>query len=97
MIQPWFSMVQAGLNTLEIFDSISGKKVNTEKTHIAWIGKKKHSKDKIICKNKVWILSLSLNLLGIYLFVELDKCLEGNYTMKMFEIREVLTNRTKGI
>ena len=32
----------AALNILEIFGSISGIKVNTEKTQIVWIGKKKH-------------------------------------------------------
>ena len=38
--------MEAALNILEIFGSISGVKVNTEKTHIAWIGKKKTFKRK---------------------------------------------------
>ena len=39
--------LQAALNILEIFGSFSGLKVNTDKTQIVWIGKKKHSKDKV--------------------------------------------------
>ena len=31
----------AALNTLEIFGSLSGLKVNTEKTKIIWLGRKK--------------------------------------------------------
>ena len=36
--------LQAALNTLEIFGSYSGLKVNTDKTQIVWIGKKKNCK-----------------------------------------------------
>lgn len=36
------------LNTLEIFGTISGLKMNTENTKVIWIGKKKSSKDKLI-------------------------------------------------
>ena len=46
--------LEAALNILEIFGSISGLKVNTEKTQIVWIGKKKHSKEKIACKSYTW-------------------------------------------
>ena len=37
----------AALNVLEIFGSLSGLKMNSEKTKVIWIGRKKHSKDKI--------------------------------------------------
>ena len=33
--------LQAALNILEIFGNISGLRVNTEKTQIVWIGKKR--------------------------------------------------------
>ena len=36
---------RTGQNTLEIFGSLSGLKVNTDKTKIIWPGKKKHSQD----------------------------------------------------
>ena len=39
--------LQAALNVLEIFGGISGLKVNTEKTQIVWIGRKRGSKVKL--------------------------------------------------
>ena len=39
--------LQATLNTLEIFGTYSGLKMNTSKTKIIWIGKTKFSKDKL--------------------------------------------------
>ena len=45
----------AALNTLEIFGNLSGLKVNTDKTMLVWIGKKRYSKDKFnINKNLLW-------------------------------------------
>ena len=45
----------ATLNTIEIFGSISGLKVNTDKTKLVWIGKKRYSKDKLeLNKNLSW-------------------------------------------
>ena len=42
--------LEAALNILEIFGSISGLKVNTEKTQIVWIGKKNTQKKKLPAK-----------------------------------------------
>ena len=39
--------LQAALNIQESFGNISGLRVNTEKTQIVWIGKKKGVKDKV--------------------------------------------------
>ena len=39
--------LQATLNVLEIFGSISGLKINTEKTQIVWVGRNKGSKVKL--------------------------------------------------
>ena len=41
------SSLQAALNTLEIFGSYSGLKINKDKTKTIWIGNKKHSKIKL--------------------------------------------------
>ena len=35
------------LNTIEIFGTVSGLKMNTSKTKLIWIGRKKFSKEKI--------------------------------------------------
>ena len=40
----------AALNTLEIFGSLPGLKINTEKTKVICLGKKKHSNEKIQIK-----------------------------------------------
>ena len=37
--------LQAALNTLEIFGSLSGLRINKDKTKIIWIGKKRNSED----------------------------------------------------
>ena len=39
--------LQATLNVLEIYGSISGLKINTEKTQIVWVGRNKGSKVKL--------------------------------------------------
>ena len=41
------SSLQATLNTLEIFGTLSGLRMNTEKTQMVWIGKRKHCKEKL--------------------------------------------------
>ena len=46
--------LEAALNILEIFGSISGLKLNTEKTQIVWIGKKKTFKRKN-CLQKLYM------------------------------------------
>ena len=39
----------AALNTLKVYGSYSGLKINTDKTKLVWIGKKRFSQDKIEC------------------------------------------------
>ena len=56
--------LSAALNTLEHFGTLSGLKINTEKTKIIWIGKKKFSSDKLIPRNFDWNIA-TFNLLGI--------------------------------
>ena len=87
--------LEAALNTLEIYGSISGLKVNTEKTHIAWIGKKKHSKDKIYSQNHTWETVTEFKLLGIYFSVDLGRCMEANYDNKKSEIRQTINQWNK--
>ena len=74
--------LETALNILEVFGSISGLKVNTDKTQIIWIGKKKHSKEKIVCNNHTWETIKEFKLLGIHFSVELENCLELNYVEK---------------
>ena len=39
--------LQSALNTLEIYGSMSGLKMNKEKTKVVWVGRKKFSKEKL--------------------------------------------------
>ena len=39
--------LQSELNTLEIYGSMSGLKMNKEKTKVIWVGRKRYSKDKL--------------------------------------------------
>ena len=45
--------LQAALNTLEIYGSLSGLKVNSEKTKVIWIGRRKISKQKLQVTQKL--------------------------------------------
>ena len=59
------STLLAALNVLEVFGNMSGLKVNMDKTKLVWIGKKRHSKDKLdVGKDLIWGAS-DFTLLGI--------------------------------
>ena len=47
------SSLQATLNILEIFGSLSGLNVNCDKTKLIWIGSKKDSKEKLNVSSKL--------------------------------------------
>ena len=53
------------LNVLEIFGTMSGLKMNTNKTKLVWIGRKRYSRDKLnISTNLEWG-NTSFILLGL--------------------------------
>ena len=83
------SSLQAALNILEIFGSISGLKVNTDKTKLIWIGKKKHCKDKLITKGLQWGCT-QFDLLGLTFSVDLDSMLDLNLSAKLTEIKDLI-------
>ena len=65
------SSLQAALNTNEIFGSFSGLHMNTNKTKVIWIGRKKYSKDKLkVSVNLDWGTT-QFKLLGIIFFIAL--------------------------
>ena len=82
--------LQASLNTLEIFGTLSGLKVNVEKTQIVWIGKKRQCKDKLdVSKELVWG-NETFNLLGINFSVNLDDIKKLNYDPSIDKITKSL-------
>ena len=71
--------LQAALNTLEIFGELSGLFVNTDKTQVVWIGKKRGSKSKLnIDKKLCWGLT-SFNLLGVNFSTDITVIPNLNY------------------
>ena len=56
--------LQAALNTLEIFGSLSGLKINKEKRKLIWIGKKRNSDDVLPTEPPLQRGATEFNLLG---------------------------------
>ena len=80
----------AALNILEIFGSLSGLKVNMDKTKIIWLGRKKHSKDKFEINYKLdWGIT-KFYLLGLHFSVDLNDMTNINYTPILNEIVKTL-------
>ena len=81
----------AALNTLKIFGSLSGLKVNTEKTKIIWLGRKKHSRDKFEIKQQLDWGTTKFKLLGLNFSVDIDDIPLINYTTLLNAITKILS------
>ena len=80
---------------MEIYGTVSGLKVNTDKTQTVWIGKKKHAKEKIDTgKNLVWG-NTDFNLLGINFSVDLNCMEDMNYKYSIESVKELLNKWKK--
>ena len=83
------------LNTLEVFGTISGLKMNTDKTKVIWIGSKKHSKDKLNTNyNLIWGEE-EFDLLGITFNVDLNLTTIKNYQKAQIKINENIKSWNK--
>ena len=71
--------LQASLNVLEIFGTLSGLKINHDKTKVIWIGKKRYSKDKLKIPVKLNWGESEFKLLGLHYSVDIDKIPQINY------------------
>ena len=65
--------VLTALNTIEIFGTVSGLKMDTSKTKLIWIGRKKFSKEKINTNCKLEWGATDFSFLGIEFSVKLNK------------------------
>ena len=74
------SSLVATLHTLEIFGTVSGLKMNTSKSKMIWIGRKKYCKEKISYMEH---LDWNFNLLGLDFNVNLNLMPEINYQKAM--------------
>ena len=70
------------LKNAEIKGSISGLNINTDKTKVTWIGKKRYSQDQLIPKKFEWNTT-KFNLLGLKFSVDLSEMLVLNVTEKI--------------
>ena len=84
----------AALNTLEIYGSLSGLKVNTDKTKLIWIGKKRYSRDRFeTVKDLRWGCT-EFELLGLSFSVDLSEMVKANYNKIMMQFeKELKTGR----
>ena len=73
--------LQSALNTLEIYGTMSGLKMNKEKTKIIWIGRKRFSKEKLkVSVDMEWGAS-QFTMLGLDFFTNLNKNQNQNIIM----------------
>ena len=73
--------LEAALNTIEIFGTYSGLKMNTTKTKVIWIGDKKHSSEKLPVSYKLEWGTDRFNLLGVLFSVDLEDIPALNYCL----------------
>ena len=87
--------LHAAWNTLEIFGSMSGLKMNTMKTKVIWIGRKRFSKDKLKVNTTLEWGTTEFNLLGLEFNVDLDKMVQKNYLNAIVQSKLILNNWKK--
>ena len=66
--------------------------MNAEKTKIIWIGKKKHSKDKLFISAKLDWGSSEFSVLAIDFSVNLERIPQMNYTKALDKARKTMKN-----
>ena len=80
----------AALNTIEIFSTLSGLKIYTSKTKVVWIGRKKHSREKInVPHNLEWGIH-QFRLLGIHFSTNHDEMPMLNYSAALKQCDKLL-------
>ena len=87
--------LQMSLNTIEIFGTYSGLKMNKEKTQLIWIGKKRNSKDKLETTLDLHWGENGFDLLGIKYNTNLKKMIELNYSKYTKQAEQVIKHWNK--
>ena len=87
--------LQAALNTLEIFGSFSGLKMNVEKTKVIWIGRRNNSNEKLKISTKLSWGGNSFSLLGIDYTTKIDDMTEINFNKTLETCKIILRNWKK--
>ena len=87
MLDGTLHSLQSALNTLEIFGSISGLRMNKDKTKLIWIGRKKFVKDKLNISEKLTWGETDFSLLGLEFSTFLDKIPLLNYNKALGKMK----------
>ena len=82
--------LQTALNILELFGSLSGLKMNTEKTKMVWIGSRKHCREKLNISADLQWGDKDFSFLGINFSVNLDTIPELNFNIAMNKAKQLL-------
>ena len=83
--------LQHTLNVIEVFGTLSGLKINLSKTKIVWIGKKKMSKEKLVCGRNLNWDSKQFELLGITFDVDLHNIPKINYKIALLKVDKMIS------
>ena len=87
--------LQAALNTIEIFGTYSGLKINAEKTKVIWIGRRNNSSEKInVSMNLSWG-ETNFSLLGLEFFINLSQMIETNFEKALSSCKSVMNTWKK--
>ena len=87
MLDGTLHSLQSALNTLEIFGSLSGLRMNKDKTKLIWIGRKKHVKEKLNISEKLSWGETKFSLLGIDFSTSLKEIPSLNYAKAMTKMK----------
>ena len=82
--------LQATLNILEIYGSLSGLKMNSDKTKLIWIGCKSKCKEQLNVKAKLDWDTTEFDLLRISFTVDLTKIQNLNYDRAIIKARKII-------
>ena len=87
--------LQAALNTLEIYGTLSGLKVNSEKTKVIWIGKRRNCREKLNASVKLNWGETQFKLLGIHFSINLENISQLNYKIAIDKVNSVINHWKK--
>ena len=83
---------QATLNILEIYGSLSGLKMNSDKTKLIWRGCKSKCKEQLNVKAKLDWDTTEFDLLGISFTMDLNNIPNLNYDRAIAKARKIIKN-----
>lgn len=78
------------LHELDLYAAVSGLKANFDKTHVIWLGLKKHSQETINTRYKLVWGKTKFKLLGIDFSVNLEDILDINFKPKIDKLKNQL-------